>query len=168
MERKLYRSRRERMISGVCGGIAEYFEVDPTLARLVAVVLTLVSFGGAAIAYIVMTIVVPEEPVGGIEQRGPSVAQTPVPPPPGTTSRPVSPQSPPTTPPPPVYPPVAGGQPPPRPRRSRGGITFGIVLVVVGLVLLASQFLPGFEVWRLWPLIIVAIGIRTMFRRDDD
>ena len=37
MEKRLYRSRKERMLFGVCGGVAEYFDVDPTLVRLIVV-----------------------------------------------------------------------------------------------------------------------------------
>jgi phage shock protein C len=61
--RKLYRSRSERMIGGVCGGIGEYFGIDPTLVRLLFVVATL--FGGpmGPVAYLIFLIVVPETPV---------------------------------------------------------------------------------------------------------
>lgn len=59
--KRLYRSRHDRMIGGVCGGLAKYFNVDPTLIRLLAVV-GLVIAGGTFWAYIVMMIVVPEEP----------------------------------------------------------------------------------------------------------
>ena len=41
MTKRLYRSKRDVMICGVCGGIAEYFDIDPTIVRLVAVVLVL-------------------------------------------------------------------------------------------------------------------------------
>lgn len=59
--RKLYRSRSERMIAGVCGGLGEYFGIDPTLVRLLFVVATL--FGGPAgpVAYLIFMIVVPNE-----------------------------------------------------------------------------------------------------------
>ena len=62
--RKLYRSRTERMIGGVCGGIGEYFSIDPTLVRLLFVIGTL--FGGpiGPIAYLIFLIVVPEAPGG--------------------------------------------------------------------------------------------------------
>lgn len=60
--RKLYRSRRDRMIGGVCGGLAKYFNMDPTIIRLIAV-LGLVAVGGTFLAYIILLIVVPEEPV---------------------------------------------------------------------------------------------------------
>lgn len=62
MEKRLYRSRRERMISGVCGGIADYFAVDPTLVRVIWVLVTLTSGGLGFLAYIAAIIIVPEEP----------------------------------------------------------------------------------------------------------
>lgn len=63
MEKRLYRSRKERILGGVCGGIAEYFGLDPVLVRVVAVLLILVG-GGAILAYIVAWILIPEEPGG--------------------------------------------------------------------------------------------------------
>lgn len=59
--KKLYRSRQERMIGGVCGGIAEYFGIDPTLIRVAFVVFALAG-GPGFIAYIIMLLIVPEEP----------------------------------------------------------------------------------------------------------
>ena len=60
MAKKLYRSRTERKIWGICGGLAEYFDVDPTIVRVIAVVSLL--FGTAGIwAYVIMRFVVPEE-----------------------------------------------------------------------------------------------------------
>ncbi|MDI3525514.1 MAG: hypothetical protein PWP42_764 [Candidatus Atribacteria bacterium] len=61
MDKRLYRSRREKMIGGVCAGIANYFDIDPTIVRLLAVALLLAG-GTAIIAYIIAWIVVPEEP----------------------------------------------------------------------------------------------------------
>ena len=59
--KKLYRSRQNRMICGVCGGVGEYFNIDPTLIRLL--MLLLILFGGLSIwAYIILWIVIPEEP----------------------------------------------------------------------------------------------------------
>jgi phage shock protein C len=63
--RRLYRSRRERMLCGVCGGLGEYFNVDPVLIRLAFLIL---AFGGAGIfAYLVLWIVVPNRPLGEAE-----------------------------------------------------------------------------------------------------
>ena len=58
--RRLTRSRTDRMIAGVCGGLAEYFNVDPTLVRLVFAVGAILGFGSFILLYIVMWIVVPE------------------------------------------------------------------------------------------------------------
>lgn len=58
--KRLYRSRSERVIAGVCGGIAEYFNVDPTIIRLAWAVFTLVSFGAGILAYLVAWMIVPE------------------------------------------------------------------------------------------------------------
>ncbi|RME24820.1 MAG: PspC domain-containing protein [Candidatus Zixiibacteriota bacterium] len=63
MAQRLYRSRKEKMIGGVCGGLAEYFDVDPTLVRLIAVVLLFAS-GVGLLAYIIAWIIIPEAPLG--------------------------------------------------------------------------------------------------------
>lgn len=60
MTKKLYRSRTDRVIWGVCGGLAKYFDIDPTIVRVIAVVSIFVS-GIGIIAYIVMAIGVPLE-----------------------------------------------------------------------------------------------------------
>ncbi len=60
MAKKLYRSRTDRKIWGVCGGLAKYFDSDPTIVRVIAVVSVLFT-GLGIIAYIVMAIVVPLE-----------------------------------------------------------------------------------------------------------
>ena len=60
--RRLRRSRSERSIAGICGGLAEFFDADPTMIRLLALLLIL--FGGLSVwAYIILWIVIPEEPV---------------------------------------------------------------------------------------------------------
>lgn len=61
--KKLYRSRDERMIAGVAGGIAEYFNVDPTIIRLLFVI-TAMAGGPGLLAYIILAIIIPEEPTG--------------------------------------------------------------------------------------------------------
>ena len=59
--RKLYRSRTERSIAGICGGLADYLRVDPLVIRLLT--LFLILFGGLSIwIYIILWLVVPEEP----------------------------------------------------------------------------------------------------------
>ena len=60
--KKLYRSRENRMLGGVCGGLGEYFDIDPTLVRLLFVFGAFLGIPGAlALIYLVMLIIVPQE-----------------------------------------------------------------------------------------------------------
>lgn len=60
MTKKLYRSRRNRMIGGVCGGLADYLGVDPTVVRVIMALVTFV--GGMSIfVYLLMWLLIPEE-----------------------------------------------------------------------------------------------------------
>lgn len=61
MNKRLYKSKRNEVIAGVCGGIAEYFNCDPTLIRLAWALFTALG-GSGLIAYIVCAIVIPEQP----------------------------------------------------------------------------------------------------------
>lgn len=60
--KKLYRSKTDKMISGVCGGLAQYFGVDTTLVRLVFALLVFFGVGSGVLLYIILAIVVPLEP----------------------------------------------------------------------------------------------------------
>lgn len=62
MEKRLYRSRTQRVVAGVCGGLGAYFNVDPVLIRVLAVILAFVSFGTAVLLYVVMAFLIPLEP----------------------------------------------------------------------------------------------------------
>lgn len=59
--KRLYKARSGRMLDGVCAGIANYFALDPTLVRLVWVLLTAMG-GSGIVAYIICDLVIPEEP----------------------------------------------------------------------------------------------------------
>jgi len=61
--KRLYRSRGSRMIGGVCGGLAEFFDLDPTLVRLFFVFAILVG-GPGVLVYLILWLIVPEEPAG--------------------------------------------------------------------------------------------------------
>ena len=60
-KKKLYRSRSNRMIAGICGGLGEYFNIDPTLIRLALVFFTL-WWGSGLLFYFIAWFVIPEEP----------------------------------------------------------------------------------------------------------
>ena len=65
MNKKLYRSTTQVKISGVCGGVAEYFNIDPTVVRVIWAVTSIFAFAGV-IAYAVCAFVIPEKPDGEI------------------------------------------------------------------------------------------------------
>ena len=60
MEKRLYRSTEDRTLGGVCGGIAEYFGIDPVIVRLIAVLALVLGVFPAFVAYLLLWIVVPE------------------------------------------------------------------------------------------------------------
>lgn len=62
MERKLYKSSQDRMLTGVCGGVAEYFGIDSTIVRLVMAFLTLWGIVPGIIIYIIAALVIPNDP----------------------------------------------------------------------------------------------------------
>lgn len=59
MEKRLQRSRHNRMIAGVCGGVAEYFDIDPTIVRLIWVLLGF-AYGSGLLAYVIAWVIIPE------------------------------------------------------------------------------------------------------------
>lgn len=76
--KRLYRSRDNRVFGGVCGGLAEFFVIDPTLIRLIFALGTIFGFGSFLLVYIVMLVVVPENPS---QAPAPTIVpSTPVPP----------------------------------------------------------------------------------------
>ena len=146
MERRLYRSRRDRVIAGVCGGIAEQMQVDPTLVRVAAVALALITHGGLVIAYVVMAFVVPEEPLS-IDTDGAAVAPQLA----NTFEEEKT-----------MAEDAAPGSH--RATHRHGGVGFGVVLIVVGLALLAHQFIPDFDIWLYWPVVVIFLGIVSVMR----
>jgi phage shock protein C len=144
MTKKLYRSSRDRMLGGVAGGLAEYFEIDSTLVRILFVI-TLFIGGTGILAYILLWIVVPEAPYYHYQQQNAGV------------------------------PPVEGVEGEVNPEtdvesylkiqeeKKKKRIVFGgIVLILLGLVFLADNFVPRFNASDLFPLLLVAIGIGVL------
>jgi phage shock protein C len=71
--KQLYRSRDERMVAGICGGLGEYLDIDPTIIRLIFVFGMVLTGSGLFWAYLIMMLVVPEEP-----QASEAVVEAPV------------------------------------------------------------------------------------------
>lgn len=60
--KKLYRSNTDKKLCGVCGGLAEYFDIDPTIIRLIFIFLTLFG-GGGLLIYLICALVIPKSPI---------------------------------------------------------------------------------------------------------
>jgi len=152
MDKRLYRSRSDRMIWGVCGGLAKYFNIDPTIVRLIAV-LSIFLHGLGILAYIILALVVPLESSKATEpgdtirenveemkktasELGGKLRST------FTTEK---------------------GAPTVAPKaNSRSLSILGVILIVFGLIFLLGSFFNLFW-WfnwsHLWPLILVVIGV---------
>lgn len=65
--KRLYRSRQDRLIAGVCGGIGDYLDIDPTVIRVLWLICTILSFGICIIAYIAAWVIIPREGYEKIE-----------------------------------------------------------------------------------------------------
>ncbi|MFC2072167.1 PspC domain-containing protein [Chloroflexota bacterium] len=155
MENRLYRSRSDRMIWGVCGGLAKYFDIDPIIVRIIAVLL-LFANGAGILAYIILAIVVPlessevTEPKDVIKENVEEMKETAshigheirsaLAREEGTSEE------------------TARTQ-----HRTRN--VLGTILIIIGIIFLLSSFnLLWWLRWTyLWPLIIVAIGVLIIF-----
>lgn len=70
MNKKLYRSKSNKTLAGVCGGLADYFDIDVTIVRLIWVAFFFLSAGFPTIfAYIIAALIIPEEPDSGKKDR---------------------------------------------------------------------------------------------------
>jgi phage shock protein C len=76
--KRLYRSRQDRMLAGVCAGLGAYLGVDPTIVRILWVILSIFpgSLIGGVIAYVVLALIIPEEPAPGATASGAPVTGT--------------------------------------------------------------------------------------------
>ncbi|NUU60584.1 PspC domain-containing protein [Paenibacillus agri] len=66
---KFYRSRNDKKLSGLCGGIAQWLGIDATILRVITVVGAFFSFGTVALLYIILSILVPQEPYGNFSDK---------------------------------------------------------------------------------------------------
>jgi phage shock protein C len=162
MDRRLFRSRTNRVISGVCGGFSVYFNIDPVIIRVIAVLVVLGSgVVPGLIAYIVLAIIIPLEgttsstPKDAIRENvsemrdtaegiGQELRQTfsdrdPVNTGPKRTSA--------------------------KPHSYGTQMIVGVILIVVGALFLLSRF--GLFNWLgyLWPLILIVVGLIIIFAR---
>jgi phage shock protein PspC (stress-responsive transcriptional regulator) len=153
MADRLYRSRSDRMLAGVAGGLAERFGGDPSVVRVLWVIVAILSGGLAIIVYIAMAFIVPDadgdpDAVDASEPAGGTTGA------PGTTSPAAATGSGWVTP---------AARAPRPPRQGDGGrraaIVVGLVLVLVGGYLLIRQLAPAIDLSLAWPIASIALGV---------
>ncbi len=158
MSRRLYRSRSDRMIWGVCGGLAKYLDVDPTVIRLVMVLLVFAN-GIGILAYIIMAVIVPlegskttqlkETMEENVEEMTKTAAEL------GEEIRSAFGEE------------EGEAEALDKIHRRWHRELIGTVLIVVGLLFLAGNFnfFWWFDWGSLWPLILVAVGLVLILNR---
>ena len=194
MNEHLYRSRDDRIIAGVAGGLAELWDLDPSVVRIVWALLGLLTGGIFLLIYVIMWIVVPEE---GSGRYGASVPPWPTDP--NAAAGSAQPGSVPPGAAPPGSPPTqtadaqatapatawtaraearqarhAAREARRAARRERGenpaAIVIGAILIIIGALFFVQQFLPNLDIDLFWPLLLVGLGILVLvigFSRDS-
>jgi phage shock protein C len=135
IEKRLYRSREHAMLGGVCAGIAEYFDTDPSLVRLATVIMFFAG-GIGILAYIVAWIIIPNKPLKAETPEQDSKISVPESDEHSDLAHSVG-----------------------RPR-----FILGIGLIALGALFLMSNVLPWFSFFKLWPVILIIIGVLVISR----
>jgi phage shock protein C len=181
MSGRLYRSR-DRVLAGVAGGMADYFDVDPSMVRVLWAVLTFLSGGLLILVYILMAIIVPEEPErgpviagagpagsGGTEEGGHAAVTA------GEGEAAPGAEAAPGGAPTAGYDWRAARDAERRARREArwaergdrqggaGAVVFGIILIVLGGIFLLREYVPALDWDQLWPIALIAVGAVLVF-----
>ncbi|MGI1658773.1 MAG: PspC domain-containing protein [Desulfitobacterium sp.] len=164
MTNRLYRSSREKMIGGVCGGLADYFEVDVTLVRVVALI-TLFMGGAGILLYLAALFIIPsdrhERPIsyGGqgdhVQDIMDEVVQNVK-----NTARDFG-----------VDSHTSSSYTTSSKNYSQRGRTAGIILVALGVLFLLNQWFPiwdalYFIISKMWPLVLIVLGAMLIWKRS--
>lgn len=138
--RGLYRSRTDSIIGGVSGGIANYLNTDPTLIRIIFVLLAIFG-GGGLLIYLILWIAVPIEPAYSFNNFNKTNMENPE-----NSYQSGQQQS------------EAEPGKSPQPRKD-GSLIAGLALITIGVIFLVDRFVPRVDFEDLWPLILLLAGI---------
>ena len=146
MNKRLYRSYKDKMLGGVAGGLAEYFNIDPTLVRVLFLVVLFIG-GTGILAYIIMWIIIPEEPIvfpnpDTSEQKKEETETDPSKKENQFDSN--------------AYYAALDHH------REKRRTFAGIIVLALGIILLADNFVPRIRFGDFWPLILVAVGVAIL------
>ena len=151
MYKKLYRSVTDKMIGGVCGGLAEYFAIDPVIVRLIFVLAVI--FGGSGIlAYIILWIIIPQKPFiitpystnapSGDSQQSAEEKKS------ENSESKMN---------------FANNNK----TQSNRSIYAGAFLILLGGIFLLDNFVPRFHFGDFWPVILIGLGIAIILNARD-
>jgi len=144
MRDRLYRSRDERVLFGVAGGVAEWLDIDPALVRIVFALLVLTA-GFGLLLYIIMAIVIPEEPEMPMAPVAPFDPNAPAPQPAQAWVDTRAQRR-------------AARRAARSERDGRGVVIFGAILIVVGAWFLLDRYIPNLDGDFLGPAALIVIG----------
>lgn len=146
--KKLYRSKNERMIAGVCGGIAEYFDQDPTLVRILYVIFTVLTSGLGILIYIIGIIIIPDNPgqkTSKDEKFNKEDFKEKVSDAAHSIKEDIQ----------------------KNPNRIHGDQIFGLIVLFIGLSILFNNFLPWLNLSKLWfPIVLILIGFAIIINHQ--
>jgi phage shock protein PspC (stress-responsive transcriptional regulator)/uncharacterized integral membrane protein len=152
---KLHRSQTDKIIAGVCGGLAEFFEIDSTIIRLLFILV--VALGGSGIlVYLILWLLIPknpQEPAIISEEKIKEFAQDLK-----EKAQNLKKEFQKET------------KPEAQEMKKRRGYLFGWILVILGALFLFNNFFPlsfGFYAVRYWPLLLVVVGLILISRADN-
>ena len=151
MERtkRLFRSVENRYIGGVCSGLARYFNVDVAIIRLLFF-LALIVGGGGFLAYIILWIVVPEEPTSNFHVKDETAKENFAA---GDDEN------------------VGGAEEYNNPKnlehRKRGNLIGGLILLTIGVMFLIENFVPNVYFSDLWPFILIIAGVAVLINNHN-
>jgi phage shock protein C len=161
MDDRLYRSRNDRILAGVAGGLADRWDADPSLVRLVWALLVLFTGGIALLVYVIMAFVVPEEPlaltsaarvgaVGGASEATPAgLYQSPYGYVPTRAERRAMRRE------------ARRARPASQDRHAAAAIG-GLILIALGTLFLLREWFPRLDFDWFWPMILIGIGVAVV------
>ncbi len=133
--KKIYKSRKDKIIGGVCGGIAEYFEIDPVIIRVLFVFLTLFH-GSGLILYLLLLIILPNEPLPFTVETSEQEVKTEE----QSESTGLTYES-----------------------KNNKRRIFGIILLIIGLILLLENTISFLDLEFAFPIILILIGVYFIY-----
>lgn len=152
MYKKLYRSVTDKMVGGVCGGLAEYFDIDPVIVRLIFVLAVI--FGGSGIlAYIILWIIIPQKPyiITPFNQGQSNTDSNGANPEEEKKSENIN----------------FSMNTPIEKTTSNKSIYAGAFLILLGGIFLLDNFVPHFHFGDFWPLIIIGLGFAIILNAKN-